>query len=224
VLLDEPGRMRALDVAGAAVLLLFRTGASDRENPVPGGVVPPHDAHGRMHVCFAVPAVALAAWEAHLAALGIAVVSRVHAEGGATCLYLRDPDGHLVELATPGLWDGVTDRAFTDAARGGAGLPTPAPPRRRRPAPARARAGARPGAQTARGARPRTKCAMIAMTARNSATWMRPEATWNARKPSAHRTKSTIAMVSSMGSSWSRMVAEGASPHAPAPLPSSMHQ
>jgi catechol 2,3-dioxygenase-like lactoylglutathione lyase family enzyme len=107
VLLDEPGRMRALDVAGRQVLLLFAAGASDRDNPVPGGVVPPHDARGRIHVCFAVPADALGAWEAHLAALGVAVVGRVRAEGGATCLYLRDPDGHLVELATPGLWEGV---------------------------------------------------------------------------------------------------------------------
>ena len=107
VLLDEPGRMRALDVAGRQVLLLFRAGASDRENPVPGGVVPPHDAQGRIHVCFAVPAEARGAWERHLTALGIEVVSRVHAERGATCLYLRDPDGHLVELATPGLWEGV---------------------------------------------------------------------------------------------------------------------
>lgn len=107
VLLDEPGRLRALDVAGRQVLLLFRAGASDRDNPVPGGVVPPHDARGRIHVCFAVPADALGAWERHLDALGVEVVSRVHAERGATCLYLRDPDGHLVELATPGLWEGV---------------------------------------------------------------------------------------------------------------------
>ena len=107
VLLDEPGRMRALDVAGRQVLLLFLVGGSDRDNPVPGGVVPPHDARGRIHVCFAVPAGALDAWEAHLEALGVAVESRVHAERGATCLYLRDPDGHLVELATPGLWEGV---------------------------------------------------------------------------------------------------------------------
>ena len=104
-LLAEADRMRALDVAGRQVLLLFRTGASTAPNPVPGGVVPPHDAHGRMHVCFAIPADALAAWEAHLAALGVAVESRVHAERGATCLYLRDPDGHLVELATPGVWE-----------------------------------------------------------------------------------------------------------------------
>jgi catechol 2,3-dioxygenase-like lactoylglutathione lyase family enzyme len=104
-LLAEADRMRALDVAGRQVLLLFRVGASDGANPVPGGVVPPHGAHGRIHVCFAIPADALDAWERHLAALGVAVESRVHAERGATCLYVRDPDGHLVELATPGLWE-----------------------------------------------------------------------------------------------------------------------
>ncbi|MDF1504602.1 VOC family protein [Roseisolibacter sp. H3M3-2] len=104
-LLAEADRMRALDVAGRQVLLLFRCGASDAENPVPGGVVPPHDARGRIHLCFAIPADALDAWEAHLAALGVAVESRVRAERGATCLYVRDPDGHLVELATPGLWE-----------------------------------------------------------------------------------------------------------------------
>jgi catechol 2,3-dioxygenase-like lactoylglutathione lyase family enzyme len=104
-LLAEADRMRALDVAGRQVLLLFRVGASDRDNPVPGGVVPPHGAQGRMHVCFAIPAASLDAWERHLAALAVAVESRVHAERGATCLYVRDPDGHLVELATPGLWE-----------------------------------------------------------------------------------------------------------------------
>ena len=107
VLLDEPGRMRALDVAGRQVLLLFLVGASDRQNPVPGGMVPPHDAHGHIHVCFAVPADSLDAWETHLATLGVAVISRVHAERGGTSLYIRDPDGHLVEFATPGLWEGV---------------------------------------------------------------------------------------------------------------------
>jgi len=97
--------MRALDVAGRQVLLLFLKGASDRPNPVPGGVVPPHDADGRMHLAFAVPADDLPAWEGRLGELGVAVESRVQAPRGGTSLYFRDPDGHLVELATPGIWE-----------------------------------------------------------------------------------------------------------------------
>lgn len=97
-------RLHAVSVAGRQVLLLFRVGASDRDNPVPGGVVPPHDGRGRLHVAFAVTADSLGAWEARLAELGVVVESRVRAPRGGTSLYFRDPDGHLVELATPGLW------------------------------------------------------------------------------------------------------------------------
>ena len=102
LLADE--RMRAVSVAGRQVLLLFLAGASDRDNPVPGGVVPPHDGRGRLHVAFAAAGGSLGAWEERLAALGVAVESRVHAPRGGTSLYFRDPDGHLVELATPGIW------------------------------------------------------------------------------------------------------------------------
>jgi catechol 2,3-dioxygenase-like lactoylglutathione lyase family enzyme len=102
LLADE--RMRAIDVAGVQVLLLFLVGASDRENPVPGGTVPAHDGGGRLHVAFAVPAASLPAWEARLTDAGIAVESRVHPPQGGASLYFRDPDGHLVELATPDIW------------------------------------------------------------------------------------------------------------------------
>ena len=44
------------------------------------------------------------AWEARLTELRIAVESRVTWERGGVSLYFRDPDGRLVELATPGLW------------------------------------------------------------------------------------------------------------------------
>jgi catechol 2,3-dioxygenase-like lactoylglutathione lyase family enzyme len=103
LLSDE--RMRALAVAGRQVLLLFLRGASDAPNPVPGGTVPPHDGTGRLHLAFAIPVAALGAWEERLAARGVEVEARVRPPLGGTSLYLRDPDGHLVELATPGLWE-----------------------------------------------------------------------------------------------------------------------
>lgn len=98
-------RMRALSIADRQVLLLFARGGSAGPNPVPGGTVPPHDGEGRLHVAFAVPADSLGVWERHLAALGVPVESRVRPPLGGTSLYLRDPDGHLVELATPGIWE-----------------------------------------------------------------------------------------------------------------------
>jgi catechol 2,3-dioxygenase-like lactoylglutathione lyase family enzyme len=89
---------------GHSVLLLFRRGGSLHPVALPGGVIPPHDGAGHLHFAFSIPAEDLAAWEERLAEAGIAVESRVRWETGGQSLYFRDPDDHLVELATPGLW------------------------------------------------------------------------------------------------------------------------
>lgn len=103
-LLLRDDRMAALAVPGGSVLLLFRRGGSTAASPTPGGTIPPHDAHGHQHICFAMPRGELAAWERHLDALGVARESRVTWPRAGTSLYFRDPDGHSVEIATPGLW------------------------------------------------------------------------------------------------------------------------
>ena len=97
-------RLRAMAVPGRGVLLLFRRGASGEPAALPFGTIPGHDGGGMLHLAFAIPAGSLAAWEAHLAALEIAVESRLEWPQGATSLYFRDPDGHSLEVATPGLW------------------------------------------------------------------------------------------------------------------------
>jgi len=103
VLLRED-RMVGLAVPGGTVLLLFRRGGSVQPSQVPGGTIPAHDGHGTLHLCFAVPLAALDDWGRHLAALGIPVESRVTQSFGGTSLYFRDPDGHSLEVAVPGLW------------------------------------------------------------------------------------------------------------------------
>lgn len=103
VLLDTP-RLLALSVGGASVLLLFAAGATEEELPTPGGVVPGHGASGRQHVAFAIAADSVDAWRAHLARSGVAIESEVAWPRGGLSLYLRDPDGHSVELVTRGLW------------------------------------------------------------------------------------------------------------------------
>jgi catechol 2,3-dioxygenase-like lactoylglutathione lyase family enzyme len=89
---------RAFAVPGRQVLLLFRKGSARDQAKIP------HDGSGELHVAFAIPAEALAGWEARLRAKEIEIVEKTEWKRGGTSLYFRDPDRHLIELATPGLW------------------------------------------------------------------------------------------------------------------------
>jgi catechol 2,3-dioxygenase-like lactoylglutathione lyase family enzyme len=86
------------------VLLLFLRGGSNEDMPTLGGTIPGHDGQGPLHVGFAITAEELPAWERLFKERGIPVESRVTWSRGGTSLYFRDPDGHVLELATPGLW------------------------------------------------------------------------------------------------------------------------
>jgi catechol 2,3-dioxygenase-like lactoylglutathione lyase family enzyme len=94
----------ALDVAARHVLLLFVRGASGNETHVPGGTIPSHDGAGAIHAAFAVDSQELPEWEVHLQSHGIEILSRVSWPRGGRSIYFRDPDGHLLELLTPGVW------------------------------------------------------------------------------------------------------------------------
>ncbi|RDJ24183.1 glyoxalase [Bosea caraganae] len=98
--------LTAYDVGGAGVLLLFRRGESRQTQSLPNGSIPGHDGAGPIHICFAVDAKELAAWEVRLGEHGVPVEGRMQWERGGTSLYFRDPDGHLLELMTPGNWPG----------------------------------------------------------------------------------------------------------------------
>jgi catechol 2,3-dioxygenase-like lactoylglutathione lyase family enzyme len=104
VAIFQDDRMCAMEVPGEQVLLLFRHGMTDQPAPGPDGFIPPHHGRGALHVAFAIPLRELAAWEEHLRCQDIAVESRLNWPGGGTSLYFRDPDGHSLEVATPGLW------------------------------------------------------------------------------------------------------------------------
>ena len=104
VMLDTP-RLAALSVAGRSVLLLFQRGATLDALPTPGGVVPGHGGSGVQHLAFSISAAALSAWGERLEKAGVAIESRVRWPKGGESIYLRDPDGHSVELVTPGLWE-----------------------------------------------------------------------------------------------------------------------
>ena len=102
--LVEDDRFCALSVNAQQVLLLFRKRATLEPIEIPGGVIPPHDGDGEMHLAFAIDAADLDGWRARLIAGGIGIESTVQWPRGGTSLYFRDPDRHLVELITPGCW------------------------------------------------------------------------------------------------------------------------
>jgi catechol 2,3-dioxygenase-like lactoylglutathione lyase family enzyme len=87
----------AMQAGNRQVLLLFKKGGS---RTIPS----PHDGDGELHLAFAIPAAELASWEAWLAENGIAVEEKRTWELGGQSLYFRDPDRHLIEVATPGVW------------------------------------------------------------------------------------------------------------------------
>ena len=98
-------RIAALDVEGKQILLLFKHGASSEPMTVRGALLPPHDGEGTSHVAFAVRASDIAQWERWLLEQNVEIESKVEWEEGGRSLYFRDPDGHLLELASPGLWE-----------------------------------------------------------------------------------------------------------------------
>jgi catechol 2,3-dioxygenase-like lactoylglutathione lyase family enzyme len=103
-LLNEDARFAAFDVGGRSVLLLFKRGATLETAHLPGGTIPPHDGHGPLHIAFAVTSEELQLWETRLVAQGVAIEARTTWPRGGHSIYFRDPDNHLLEMVTPGVW------------------------------------------------------------------------------------------------------------------------
>lgn len=91
--LNDDTRLCAMRAGDRSVLLLFKKGATQDT-----------DATGAIHIAFGIARADLPAWENWLAQQGIAIESRKTWKYGGQALYFRDPDGHLLEVVTPGVW------------------------------------------------------------------------------------------------------------------------
>ncbi len=98
-------RIAALDVERNQILLLFKRGASSEPVDMPGGVLPGHDGQGTTHFAFAIEESDMEPWEHWLSEQEVEVESKVQWERGGRSLYFRDLDGHLLEVASPGVWE-----------------------------------------------------------------------------------------------------------------------
>ncbi len=106
-ILHADDRLRAYNVNDRSVLLLFIRGGTLEPVQTGGGLIPPHDGSGALHVAFAIAQSELPEWKAHLEAHGVEIESTSDWKRGGHSLYFRDPDGNLLEIAsTPGLWEG----------------------------------------------------------------------------------------------------------------------
>jgi catechol 2,3-dioxygenase-like lactoylglutathione lyase family enzyme len=105
--LTRGDRLTAMDAGQGTVLLLFARGSTEAGAEIPGGWIPPHSGTGPSHFALAVDEPELERWRSHLEAAGVDIESEVKWESGGRSLYFRDPDGHSVELASPGIWDEV---------------------------------------------------------------------------------------------------------------------
>jgi catechol 2,3-dioxygenase-like lactoylglutathione lyase family enzyme len=97
-------RFCAFDVGHGQVLLLFLRGSDPEGTVLPFGTIPAHGTSGQAHLGFGVPAASLPAWRERLEKKSISIESSLTWPGGGTSIYFRDPDGHLLELLTPGVW------------------------------------------------------------------------------------------------------------------------
>jgi catechol 2,3-dioxygenase-like lactoylglutathione lyase family enzyme len=91
--ITDETRLCAMRAGDRSVLLLFKRGST-----------PDTDATGAIHVAFGIGRSELRAWELWLEKQGIAIESRKRWDYGGEALYFRDPDGHLLEVVTPGVW------------------------------------------------------------------------------------------------------------------------
>ena len=97
IISDFGERGCAMQAGNRQVLLLFKKGGSLQ-------IESPHDGDGELHIAFAIAASELASWEAWLSQNGIAVEEKRTWDFGGQSVYFRDPDRHLIEVATPGVW------------------------------------------------------------------------------------------------------------------------
>jgi catechol 2,3-dioxygenase-like lactoylglutathione lyase family enzyme len=91
--ITDQTRLCAMRAGDRSVLLLFKKGATADTNVT-----------GAIHVAFGIPRSELSAWEAWLSQQGITIELRKTWKYGGEALYFRDPDGHLLEVVTPGVW------------------------------------------------------------------------------------------------------------------------
>lgn len=102
-------RLAAFDAGAGGVLLLCPQRGATTDAISATGTVPGHDGSGPLHMAFAIATDRYEPWRDYLIACGVAIRAEMRWPTGGRSLYFEDPDGHVLELATPGLWANDAD-------------------------------------------------------------------------------------------------------------------
>jgi catechol 2,3-dioxygenase-like lactoylglutathione lyase family enzyme len=86
--------------AGTSVLLCFMNEATRNEKNLP-----PHWGEGRLHMAFEVNLQDYEKWKAKLKQAGIEIIHEQSWKNELTSVYFHDPDGHVLEIVPPGIWE-----------------------------------------------------------------------------------------------------------------------
>lgn len=86
--------------AGNQVLLCFIAEVTRNDKKLP-----PHFAHGEQHIAFEVSRNDYVAMKAHLTSQDIEIIHEEHWRENVYSAYFKDPDNHLLEIVTEGLWE-----------------------------------------------------------------------------------------------------------------------
>src|SRR5260221_13807393 len=83
-------RFCAFNISSQQVLLLFAREKATAPVAIPGGIIPPHDGHGQLHLAFTMESANEDAWTQLLNASGVEIESRVTCPCGAHRLHFDD--------------------------------------------------------------------------------------------------------------------------------------
>jgi catechol 2,3-dioxygenase-like lactoylglutathione lyase family enzyme len=100
----EDGRHVFFRCGDGMVLVFNPDHTSAVATTIGGSPVPLHGTRGAGHLAFAMREDEIPAWRSHLEQAGVEVESEVRWPQGGTSLYIRDPAGNSIELASPKIW------------------------------------------------------------------------------------------------------------------------
>ncbi len=86
--------------AGSDVLLCFMNDYAKNQK-----TLPPHFAKGKIHFAFEVKTEDYENWKEDIINFQIKITHEQEWKNGLLSFYFEDPDGHVLEIASEGIWD-----------------------------------------------------------------------------------------------------------------------